>query len=234
VALAQDGAGVPKEAERAWMSASTPIDSEFRTRYWKVGTRRPDDCRDEYQLDRARIIHSAAFRRLQAKTQVMGVGEGDFHRTRLTHSIETAQIGEGLLLQFKDAYKEHPVFKWLPSPELIVAACYAHDLGHPPFGHAGEEALQAKMRTCYRGGFEGNGQTLRILTRLEKRFSKKGIDPTRRLILAVLKYPMAYSEHDLSKHPFKPPKCYFDTEREIVDWALSDPFKADEKKKFGD
>ena len=75
---------------------SPPAD-KFKERFWAIEAPRADDQRDEYQRDRARIVHAAAFRRLQAKTQVMGVGEGDFHRTRLTHSIEVGQIGEGIL-----------------------------------------------------------------------------------------------------------------------------------------
>ena len=77
------------------------IDKKFRQRYYQNDPRRPDDERNEYQKDKSRVIHSSAFRRLQAKTQVMGVGEGDFHRTRLTHSIEASQIGEGLLDSLK-------------------------------------------------------------------------------------------------------------------------------------
>jgi dGTPase len=200
------------------MSADEP--TFFEERLHKTDEPRPGDVRTPFQRDRARILHSAAFRRLQGKTQVMGVGEGDFHRTRLTHSIECAQIGNGLLeklLSRSDIPK--PLSPWMPCRDLIEAACFAHDLGHPPFGHGGEKALYALMRDY--GGFEGNGQTLRIVTRLEK-YRRKGwgVDPTRRLVLAVLKYPIPYNHFDLSKHPKKPPKCFLDTEQDIVDWAL--------------
>lgn len=108
----------------------------------------------------------------------------------------------------------------MPTRPLIEAACLAHDLGHPPFGHGGEVALQKHMRNC--GGFEGNGQTLRLLTRLEKyKQHGWGINPTRRLVLAVLKYPIAYSHFGPASYGKKPPKCYFDEEREIVEWALN-------------
>ena len=213
------------------------VDEEFRKRCWDEEDERPDDERDVYQRDRARIIHSSAFRRLQAKTQVMGVGEGDFHRTRLTHSIEVAQIGDGLLNWFKSEKHNHildneknEILSWLPSDDLLSAACLAHDLGHPPFGHAGEEALHAHMAKC--GGFEGNGQTLRIVTRLEKYKLHKGMNPTRRLVLALLKYPASYSNYDVKFYSSKPPKCYFDTESQIVNWALGPPFDKNEVKKF--
>jgi predicted deoxyguanosinetriphosphate triphosphohydrolase len=104
---------------------------------------RKDDVRTEYERDKARIIHSAGFRRLQGKTQVMGVGEGDFHRTRLTHSIETGQIGEGILLKLQNRHANDPeILSGLPDRALVDAACCAHDLGHPPYGHGGEPALQ--------------------------------------------------------------------------------------------
>ncbi|WP_338663191.1 anti-phage deoxyguanosine triphosphatase [Pararoseomonas sp. SCSIO 73927] len=180
---------------------------------------RPGDVRTPYQRDRARIIHSAAFRRLQGKTQVMGVGEGDYHRTRLTHSIECAQICVGLLDTLHRSTQQLPpdVSTWLPERDLAEAACFAHDLGHPPFGHGGERALHSEMGQ--HGGFEGNGQTLRIIARLEKYGVKGGgIDPTRRLVLAVLKYPAPYSEFVFN--PMHPPKCYFDEENSIVNWAL--------------
>src|SRR5690349_19504942 len=123
------------------------------------------DTRTPYQRDLGRIVHSASFRRLQTKTQVMGTGEGDFHRTRLTHSLEVGQIGRGIVWNLQ-ANAEEAHKRFLPSSELIEAICYAHDLGHPPFGHGGERALHQQMR--FYGGFEGNAQTIRILTRLEK------------------------------------------------------------------
>lgn len=167
-------------------------------------------------------MHSAAFRRLQGKTQVMGVGEGDFHRTRLTHSIEVAQIGYGILEVLEKNKAQYPerIREWLPHRDLIEAACLAHDLGHPPFGHKGEQALHRAMIDF--GGFEGNGQTLRILTRLEKYKERgKGVYPTRRLLLSVLKYPCAMDVFDIEMHQTKPPKCYHNEEKPIVNWVLS-------------
>ena len=195
------------------------VDEDFRARFWENEPPRPNDERDEYQRDKARVIHSSAFRRLQAKTQVMGVGEGDFHRTRLTHSIEVGQIAEGLLESLKLRYgSDKEVCSWLPSRDLLMGACLAHDIGHPPFGHAGERALHTRM--VDHGGFEGNAQTLRIITRLDKYKFGKGMNPTRRFILAVLKYPFIYSEYTLGDYRHKPPKCYYDSEKEIVNWAM--------------
>lgn len=197
-----------------------PAELDFFTRRFHAQeTHREGDVRTAYERDRARVIHSAAFRRLQAKTQVMGIGEGDFHRTRLTHSIECAQIGTGLVdaILRRDGTPDD-LDGWLPPRELMETACYAHDLGHPPFGHGGETALHREMRSD--GGFEGNGQTLRILARLEKHGQPGwGTNPTRRLVLAVLKYPIPYSAFDTTtgEHP---PKCYLDDEAEVVDWAL--------------
>ena len=207
------------------------MDEHFEDRFWGKEPPRPDDDRDAYQRDRARVIHSAAFRRLQAKTQVMGVGEGDFHRTRLTHSIETAQVGEGLLRALWRAYPQGTnINRWLPSRDLLTGACLAHDLGHPPFGHGGEEALHE--RVVDKGGFEGNAHTLRIVTRLEKYRYGKGMNPTRRFVLAVLKYPIRYSVFEPAQYRKKPPKCYFDTEAPIVEWALGDGFGRSEVRKF--
>lgn len=206
-------------------------------------TRRPDEIRSEYERDLSRLIHSSAFRRLQSKTQVLGLGESDFYRTRLTHSMEVAQIGSGILSQLNIRY---PVgvaaeAEFLPHPSLMQAICLAHDIGHPPFGHGGEVALNYCMRAY--GGFEGNGQTLRILTQLDKYTESNGLDPTRRLILGVLKYPASYSEVVnesaygqlesgsrewlFKSSGFKPPKCYLDSEADTVSFALQ-PFDNDD------
>lgn len=193
----------------------------------------PDDLRDDFQRDRARIVHSAGFRRLQGKTQVMGVGEGDFHRTRLTHSLEVAQIAEGILTTLRrrrDHRRESTLRRWLPTKAALDAACLAHDLGHPPYGHGGERALQERMAD--HGGFEGNAQTLRILVKLERYRRHAGVNPTRRTVLGVLKYPVAYEDYDVSMHRTKPPKCYYGrTEGHVVRWAM-EPFGAGDRLRF--
>jgi len=138
------------------------------------------DKRSPFERDRARIIHSLAFRKLQGKTQIFASGWSDFMRTRVTHSIEVAQIGRALALRFG-------------VPEsLVEAACLGHDLGHPPFGHTGEEALASCMEPY--GSFEGNAQTFRIVTRLEeKSLNYDGLDLTRATLLGLIKYPFRFS-----------------------------------------
>lgn len=189
--------------------------------------------RSDFEIDKGRIIHSEAFRRLQSKTQVLQVSESDFHRNRLTHSVEVAQIGRGISKYIEHAYKERLAeYNLILDHDLIEAICLAHDIGHPPFGHGGEIALNYMMDGY--GGFEGNGQTLRIISRLGKYSQGNGMDLTRRVCLGVLKYPCRFSElwntsksrnkvnkfHELNQDEWKAPKCYFDDEKEVVDWIL--------------
>lgn len=204
--------------------------------------RRPEEIRTEWKRDLSRLIHSSPFRRLQSKTQVLGLGESDFYRTRLTHSMEVAQIGDGLLSQLDLKYADKEESLFLPDHDLMQAICLAHDIGHPPFGHGGEVALNYCMKDF--DGFEGNGQTLRILSRLDKYTADHGLDPTRRLLLGVLKYPVRYSSlvnkkaYSASSSPqnwlfkssdYKPPKCFLNSEDDVVEFALELFTEADRK-----
>ncbi|WP_293730839.1 anti-phage deoxyguanosine triphosphatase [uncultured Actinobacillus sp.] len=210
---------------------------------------REKDFRPPFRRDRARILHSAAFRCLQAKTQIHAVGENDFFRTRLTHSLEVAQIGSSLTSQLKFAESftalstqlkqdkqelQRQLKPLLPSPDLIEALCFAHDIGHPPFGHGGETALNGMM--CNHGGFEGNAQTFRIITKLEPYTPNAGMNLTRRTMLGLVKYPAILDEaspqysalslpvhtdsHNLRSIDWRPSKGLYRDDLAMMNWLL--------------
>ncbi|WED22603.1 deoxyguanosinetriphosphate triphosphohydrolase family protein [Vibrio sp. JC009] len=201
---------------------------------------RRKDHRDPFQRDRARILHSAAFRRLQAKTQIHSTGVNDFHRTRLTHSLEAAQIGSGILAQLQ--HKQPELEEIYPTASLVESLCLAHDIGHPPFGHGGEIALNYAMRD--HGGFEGNAQTFRIVTHLEPYTQHNGMNLSRRTLLGLLKYPALISktrsentpdpvthQRRLKAKDWAPAKGIYDADQKELNWVF-EPLPDSEQKLF--
>jgi dGTPase len=169
-----------------------PYGIEARARFVAEPPKRAG--RSPFERDRARIVHSSALRRLSAKTQVMTAGSHDFVRNRLTHSLEVAQVARELGASLGC------------DPDIVDSAALAHDLGHPPFGHNGEHALDDAAAAC--GGFEGNAQTLRLLSRLEaKTFAgdgrSVGLNLTRATLAACIKYPWRRGEGPRGSNPRK-------------------------------
>jgi dGTPase len=193
-----------------------------------TGTDPAEPHRSDFRRDYARLIHSAAFRRLVGKTQLFPGVDSDFFRTRLTHSLEVAQVAKSIAIKLN---AEESFFRQRGAidTDLVETAALAHDLGHPPFGHNGEKALDYCMRRY--GGFEGNAQTLRILSRLEKKATtdpKKhgidskghdlrfGLDLCARTLGAVLKYDHPIPWTRSSARSVKLVKGYYRSEYELV------------------
>jgi dGTPase len=185
----------------------------FDTQEW--GLARKTDYRSPFQIDRDRIIHAHAFRKLQSKTQVFLSGEYDFYRTRLTHSMEVAQIGRSICAWLLSRGDPLEADFYIDS-DLVEACSLAHDMGHPPFGHSGERTLQELMKR--RGGFEGNAQTLHLLceTIYQNESGVKGMQPTRALLDGVLKYKKVYTEFAT------PPLNHFiyDSQAPVREWVF--------------
>lgn len=207
--------------------------------------------RTSWRRDFARLTHSSAFRRLQGKTQLFPSHESDFFRNRLTHSLEVAQIAKSIAIRLNATEAFLSAAKRKIDTDLVELAALAHDLGHPPFGHNGEAALDECMGDS--GGFEGNGQTLRILAKLEKRETlhfhdgepnpvKDGLDARAGLNLAyrslasVLKYDreIPRTKRERTGNVDEPVKGYHYTEAALVarikeavvpGWDATEPFK---------
>jgi len=153
-----------------------------------VSQKKDSDSRDPFERDYARVIHSASFRRLQGKMQLLGTQTSDYYRTRLTHSLEASQIGTEIATKVVTNLVDRKVSK-----SLVAMACLAHDIGNPPFGHFGEKALNVLMKE--HGGFEGNAQTLRIVCNLEKKSKNyNGLNLTHSSRIALVKYNVTAEE----------------------------------------
>jgi dGTPase len=190
-----------------------PYDLQSTERWAPEPDKRPG--RTAFQRDRARVLHSAALRRLAGKTQVVTPGTRNemwdaSPRTRLTHSLECAQVGRELGAALGC------------DPDLVEAACLSHDFGHPPFGHNGEQALNEFAEDC--GGFEGNAQSLRLLTRIEpKRFTEEGsvgLNLTRATLDAATKYPWPRGAHP--SDPGSRKFGVYEDDHPVFDWIRKD------------
>ena len=193
--------------------------NEFDTEWIGRGQSRNVKGRTPFEQDRDRIIYSPAFRRLQSKTQVFLSGEFDFYRTRLTHSIEVSQIGRSIVNHLNRTSRELRDDFHIDQ-DLVESVCLAHDIGHPSFGHAGEQELNSLMLDS--GGFEGNAQNLRILVDLfyRNKAEWRGMNPTRAFLDGMLKYKTLFSRSEKKKNHF-----IYDSQVDILEFVSPDvPF----------
>ena len=171
---------------------------------------RKQDYRSVFHQDRDRLMFTPSFRRLQAKTQVFQAGEYDFYRTRLTHSLEVSRIAESIAIWLRVANPDVRI-----DLHLLECICLSHDIGHPPFGHAGERVLNELMEPY--GGFEGNAQTLRILTRTiySGKGGRSGMSPSRALLDGVLKYKRLHRDRANETNHF-----IYDDQAEVLEFCF--------------
>jgi len=175
------------------------------------------DQRLPFERDHDRILYSSYFQRLAGITQIVRAGEEDTFHTRQQHTHKVAQVGRRLAQNLVRTAKEKGIACNAIDPEVVAAASLAHDLGHPPFGHKGEDTLDELVRTAGDEGYEGNAQTFRIITKLAVRWhDTPGLDLTRAVGCAVLKYPWLRDSKNESKS--KKWSAYH-SEKEVFDWA---------------
>lgn len=201
-----------------------PLDRYPEEAFSRQGGCRPGtngSGRSPFARDRDRVLYSGAFRRLDGKTQVVAAGElGNFHN-RLTHSLKVAQVGRTMATRLNDSMAGEG-----PDPDLVEAACLAHDIGHPPFGHAGETALSGVVDELKPGGdgFEGNAQNLRILTALEvhDHVGARGLHLTRATLAATVKYPWRRDgQPDDQKAKYEGKWGAYATDAHVLDWLIA-------------
>ncbi len=211
-------------------------DTRYGSRSQRTGdSRSAGDTRSEFERDAGRILYSSAFRRLQDKTQVFPLGRNDYVRTRLTHSLEVQNVGRSLGVLVGKALAAAPGHELggqeeLPSilAAIVSTACLAHDIGNPPFGHSGEDALHAALKKYGEDiPFEGNAQGFRLLTRIGDPMEGKGLKLTAAVLAAFMKYPCCEAdwraagagqvERRLENKKFG----YIHEDREAAEWVMA-------------
>jgi dGTPase len=206
-----------------------------KDREWRLHKNGKTDQRSEFEKDRDRVLYSSAFHRLAGITQIVRAGEAGVFHTRQQHTFKVAQVGRRLGQWLAKEQAVEAAFRGL-DPEVVEAACLAHDLGHPPFGHVGEETLHHLVTAHDKDGFEGNAQSFRVLAKLAVRFADApGIDLTRATLAASLKYPWFHGRNGKSSKKwsaYRSEKTEFEfarefhaehtdktLEAELMDWA---------------